>query len=118
LQLCRRWHPLHRGTPLFHLADGKVVIGNLQTSPSATGLTPDAKLPSVVLGGWTIEGPQPTFLTWSSLREDIGAKMLFYFEYPGDWSAQTPGRTLSPRDDTVRLVGVFTNPRIATTIRR
>jgi len=103
--------PFTGGTPLFHLADGKVVIGNLQTSPSATGLTPDAKLPSVVLGGWTIEGPQPTFLTWSSLREDIGAKMLFYFEYPGDWSTQTARSHLVSSGTTqYDLVGVFTNP--------
>ncbi len=96
---------------LSHLVDGKIVIGDLQTSPSSTGLMPDVMLPSAFLSGWTIEGPQPTYLTWTNFREDPGTQTLFYDEYPGDWSTQTPKQhPVSSGSTQYNLAGVFTDP--------
>ena len=99
---------------MTHLADGRVVIGNLQTAASSAGLSLDMKLTAAPaeLNGWTVEGPQPSFLTWSDFNLDPSTHQLSYVEYAGDWSTRTTRNTLvsSPAGIQYSLEGVFTDP--------
>jgi hypothetical protein len=98
-----------------HLADGHIVIGNLQTIVSSTGLGLDQKLNTafVNLNGWTIEGPDPTFLTWSQFS--LNGHLMSYQEYASDWSTVTgKSAAVSSGSTYYYLEGVFTDPEDAT----
>jgi hypothetical protein len=99
---------------IAHLADGNVVIGNLQTTPSDSGLALDQKLTvaPVQLSRWAIEGPQPSYLTWSNFFLDY-SQQLSYFEYAGDWNSPRTSKShfvSSPGNTRYDLEGVFTDP--------
>jgi hypothetical protein len=101
-------------TALAHFPDGRIVIGNLQTNPTASGLDLYQKLdPAVVTPyGWTIEGPPSTYLTWSDFILDYSTQQLSYNEYAANWSTRTPkGHPVSSAGAAkYNLAGVFSNP--------
>ncbi len=105
--------PFGGNAALAHLSDATIVIGNLQTTPSGNGLALTAKLSGAVslpLSGWTIEGPQPGYLTWSSFGL-YSSQQLFYQEYADDWSTQTSKSALVSSGGTqYNFDGVFTDP--------
>jgi hypothetical protein len=101
---------------IAHLYDGTIVIGNLQTNVTSSGLTLSQKLTtsSVNLSGWSIEGPSPSYYTWGNFYINSG-QTLFYSEWASDWSGYTTkNAVVSSGSTSYGLEGVFTDPEDAT----
>ena len=104
--------PLTGYTAMAHLNDATIVIGNLQTNVSSSGLTLSQKLDaqSVNLSNWAVEGPGPNYYTWSNFYTNP-AQTLVYSEWAGDWSGfVTKSAAISSGSTQYDLQGVFTDP--------
>jgi hypothetical protein len=108
--------PFKGDSALAHLADGRIVIGNVEAAPSASGLSLLGKLNTpanpvdVQLSGWTIVGPSSADFTWSNFRVD-SSNVLTWSVYSSSWSTASP--VARPLGKGVQLSGVFTDPESA-----
>jgi hypothetical protein len=101
---------------IAHLNDGKIVIGNLETTVTASGLALSASLSasSVSINNWAVQGPSPNYYTWSGFRSD-SSNTLFYSEWAADWSLyNTKTATIATGSTRYEIEGVFTDPEDAT----
>jgi hypothetical protein len=108
--------PFKGDSAVAHLADGRIVIGNVEAAPSASGRSLLGKLNTpanpidVALGGWAIVGPSTAPLTWSNFIGD-SSNVLTWSVYSSSWSTASP--VARPLGNRVQLSGVSTDPESA-----
>jgi hypothetical protein len=105
--------PFTGTSAVTHLVDGRIIIGNVEAVPSASGLALQDKLSAPVpvhLEGSTIVGPASASLTWTGFSVDpTGA--LSWSAYASDWS--TVSTMSHPLGRQMQIMGAFTDPENA-----
>jgi hypothetical protein len=100
---------------MTHLAEKRIIIGNVAAMPADKGLALTGKLATpaygtdAVLEGWAIEGPAAADYTWTGFKSDWST--LSYRAYAAGWGGVT---TMScPLGMNAWFRGAFTDPTSA-----